>query len=168
MKRTKEQNRILYSLLNRLGIDESVKAILVYNYTGGRTEHSSEMTMAECDAMIKDLRAELEKKEYSKEGKERQYLRRKVFKLFYELGWINSDMTNVEKIGIINDWLEKKTKFKRNLNGLSKAELEILIRQLRAIRRIYEEKRKKGGRIIVIKTDNVFIPAPTGGMICLN
>jgi len=54
-KRTKQQNRDLYFYLNRLSW-QLYKADLVSSYTGGRTEHSSQMTFQECKSLIDYLK----------------------------------------------------------------------------------------------------------------
>ena len=53
-KRTLNQNRRLYWLLNELGLKESV-ADLVSDETGGRTTHTSELTFIECMNLIRRL-----------------------------------------------------------------------------------------------------------------
>lgn len=53
-KRTLNQNRKLYWLLNRLNLKESV-ADLVADETGGRTTHTSELTFIECMNLIRRL-----------------------------------------------------------------------------------------------------------------
>ena len=53
--RTKAQNSIIHSLLGRFGFKSEDKAELVYDITGGRTEHSSEMSFAEAEQMINRL-----------------------------------------------------------------------------------------------------------------
>lgn len=57
MKRTKEQNKILYTLLAKNKIDLEHKADLVNAFTNGRTDKSSEMTYMECQNMIKYLKS---------------------------------------------------------------------------------------------------------------
>ena len=53
-KRTLNQNRRLYWLLNELGLKESV-ADLVSDETGARTTHTSELTFIECMNLIRRL-----------------------------------------------------------------------------------------------------------------
>ena len=53
-KRTLNQNRRLYWLLNELGLKDSV-ADLVSDETGGRTTHTSELTFIECMNLIRRL-----------------------------------------------------------------------------------------------------------------
>jgi len=55
MKRTAAQSKRLYALLSKLGIDAETKSELIYNYTQGRTIHSSELTIDECDKLIRQL-----------------------------------------------------------------------------------------------------------------
>lgn len=53
-KRTLNQNRRLYWLLNELGLKDSV-ADLVSDETNGRTTHTSELTFIECMNLIRRL-----------------------------------------------------------------------------------------------------------------
>ncbi len=141
-KRTTTQNRILYSLLSSLGISDDNKAVLVAEYTNGRTEKSSEMSYNECQQLIDDLQRE-ERKNRNEEYKKLNRLRRKVFVEFYELGWLSQEATNGEKTAKINAFLTSRTKFgKSDINKLTEAELSKLITQLRTIKRQIAEKEK--------------------------
>ncbi len=178
MKRTNSQNRRLYGLFGRLGIDEDTRKAMVLNVTRGRTEHTSEMTVDEAKTLIEILSAELRRAKKT-QYEEANRLRRKVFKLFYELGWIDSAMTNEEKRAIISNWIIQRTKTgKKDLNQLKTDELNAVIRQLRAIKRNYEEKKRQREQEVekimwaksgqAVKIEGPFALLPTGQVICLN
>ena len=63
-KRTLNQNRRLYWLLNELGLKDSV-ADLVSDETNGRTTHTSELTFIECMNLIRRL------EQYTRKAQER-------------------------------------------------------------------------------------------------
>lgn len=50
--RTKQQNSVLHKLLGDFSFTADDKAEMVFDITGGRTEHSSEMSVDECNRMI--------------------------------------------------------------------------------------------------------------------
>jgi hypothetical protein len=55
MKRTVVQNRAIHALCGKLHIDPEVKADLAFQFSGGRTEHTSELTYSECVNLITEL-----------------------------------------------------------------------------------------------------------------
>lgn len=61
MKRTLSQNKKLYKLLNNTG-SIRYKNELILQYTNGRTEHSSQMSVDECAQLIKKLEEVYEQK----------------------------------------------------------------------------------------------------------
>ncbi len=139
MTRTKAQNKQLYGLLSKLGINADTKEMLVLEYTEGRTCKSSEMEYRECNNLIASLQAELKKRNRQKADL-LQTQRRNVFKLMYDIGFIDGRMTTRKKMAVINAWIENKTAFKTDLNNLSFEQLTKLIKQLQAVRRIYNER----------------------------
>jgi len=142
MKRTAQQNRILHSLLSELSISNENKENMVFSYTGGRTEHSSEMTQAECQAMINELER-MAGKAKERQNKLKQTLRRNIFKLMYDLGYLNATMSSAEKLAVINRWTYKMLHIDKHLNYLSIDELRKVINQLQAVRRNYDKQTKK-------------------------
>jgi hypothetical protein len=57
--RSAAQNKRLHVLLGQLKFDDEAKADAVFEYTGGRTQHSSEMSRHECQALIDWLDSKL-------------------------------------------------------------------------------------------------------------
>ncbi len=139
MKRTKQQNKRLHKLLGELQIDAENKAQMVSSFTKGRTEHTSEMYYAEAQRMIEKLEEMSNKTQERQENELKQRLRRSVFRLMYDIGFLNSSMTNVDKIAEIHAFMRRKTKFQRHFNNLTTDELTTLINQLQAIRRNYQQ-----------------------------
>ncbi len=148
MIRTIGQNKRLYQLLNQLGIDEEMKADLVYDFTYGRTDKSSEMEYRECNNLIGKLDEQIQTIKTRKANKRitndrLQKMRRNIFKLMYDIGQIDVSMSTNEKLLVINNWIEKKQKLNKHLNQLSFEELSKFINQLQAVRRNYVEQEEK-------------------------
>lgn len=148
MYRTITQNKQLHGLLAKLQIGADIKANMILQFTQGRTDKSSEMSVDECKFMIGALNRQWQDMKGQKSAK-RQYngieqdLRRKVFKLFYDIGFISSSDNTQRKLFVINSWIGKKTQFEKTLNELNETELNSCIKQLYTVRRIYEERQKK-------------------------
>lgn len=139
MKRTNAQNKRMYQLFSKLGIDADLKAELVLQFSNSRTEKSSELLLHEAGSLIRALEAKWEKRQrMANDIKQRR--RREVFKLSYDIGFINNRMTTAEKLNKINGFIAHRAKSVKHLNELSEAELDKLIKQLRAVRRNYTDE----------------------------
>lgn len=110
MLRTKEQNKQLHLLLGNLGLMDS-KAWLVSEYTNGRTERSSEMSVGEAAELIKALNDAGDRK------------RKRVISHLAEAGYVKNGRPDMEAI---NKWVLQQ-KFKKPLNAHSDSELSSLI-----------------------------------------
>lgn len=55
IQRTNKQNSALHDLLGKHGFTNDDKAEMVFDFTNGRTEHSSAMSFDECNRMIERL-----------------------------------------------------------------------------------------------------------------
>lgn len=86
MKRTAAQNKALHGLLTKLNIADEHKAELVLSFTEGRTEHSSEMTYAECQLFIQWCQSQAREEE-----DKCQRMRRKVLAICHDLQWYKCD-----------------------------------------------------------------------------
>lgn len=84
MKRTATQNRRLYGLLNELGISADIRAGLASDFSGGRTEKTSELTIDECNNLIGSLNAEKQRRKQSADQRT-QRLRRSLIACIYDL-----------------------------------------------------------------------------------
>jgi hypothetical protein len=148
MKRSGKQNKLLYGLIGELGITDEAKADMVYQYTGGRTEKSSEMEYLECEELISKLYA-LRREQYEASRHERQNestlngMRRMIFRLMYDSGLLEPTLPNPEKVGVINRFLSTRSNINKTLNELNIDELTRVINQLQAVRRNYAEMEKK-------------------------
>ncbi len=146
MKCTTRQNKMLHFLLNRLGIDDGTRHDMMFNFTGGRTTSSTELTKEECSILIEKLLSILDndgKKQDRLLKDLKQKSRRTIFKLMYDCGFLDAGMNNAEKLTVINKWIANKTKFDGKLNDLNYKQLDSIIRQLQAIRRNYSESYSK-------------------------
>ena len=140
MKRTIPQNKRLYQLFGELGITGDIKADMVADFTNNRTEKSSEMTIAECNNLIRTLENNMRRQLRESDG-QRQKMRRQIFRLMYDIGVINSEMDNEQKIGIINTWIyHRMGQLDKKLNLLDVIELTKFITILQTVRRRYAER----------------------------
>ena len=123
MLRNSTQNKQLYLLLNKLGIDNELKQEIVYRLTNGRTIKSSEMNVQECQAMINELNAEPTMGKADK-------MRKKIISLFRKMGYLVNgkvDMVAVEA------WVEKYGYLHKSLNNYKYVELPKLVSQAEAV-----------------------------------
>ena len=159
MKRTEQQNKKFWKLINLLGINEDIKEELVYQFTGGRTIHSSEMTKEEMAELLKYLESILES--WKNENKQKQKKRRQIFRLFYELGWIDNNMSSADKMEKIQGFLRQRSGIDKDLNSLSLKELNKVIKQLHIIKNNYarQEEGRLSGPWYILRN---------GDKICLN
>jgi hypothetical protein len=142
MKRTLQTNKKLYALIGQLGIDNDTKIDMILSMSNGRTEHSSELSENEAQRLIDILESNIGKKQ-RKLAELEQQMRRNVFKLMYDIGLINTNMSNSEKLDYINNWIIGKLKIDKDLNSLTLNEIGSLIKQLQAVRRNYIDRSKK-------------------------
>jgi hypothetical protein len=142
MKRTIKTNKRLYGLFGSLGIDENTKIDMVMSMSEGRTEHTSELSESEAQKLIDILDGKIGQKQ-RKLAELSQQLRRNIFKLMYDIGLINANMENAEKLEYINNWINGKLKLNKDLNALTFDELTSLIKQLQAVRRNYVQKSQR-------------------------
>jgi len=114
----------------------SEKDMLVYQYTNGRTQHSSEMHMHECQSLINFLSAKQGAQQVTVAGRsagkndvfKRDRMRKKILSICHELNWETPegavDFPRLEK------YLEKYGyKHKTNLNSYTTEELPTLVTQ---------------------------------------
>ena len=139
MLRTTSQNKRLYGLMSKLGINADTKESLVWEFTNGRTGKSSEMEYRECNNLISSLQDEFNTRNRQKADL-MQKQRRNIFKLMYDCGLIDGNMNSEQKVSVINKWIKNKQNTDKTLNELSFDELLKLIKQLQAVRRRYNEK----------------------------
>lgn len=131
MIRTLEQNAVLHKLLGELGIEPELKSELVFQYTNGRTERSSQMNVEECQALINHLNHIKKEVRPDKEDK----MRKKILSICHEMNW----KTPQGKIDWdrLNNWMLKYGYLKKRLNEYSFTELPTLVTQFESLLRTY-------------------------------
>jgi len=124
IQRTAKQNAQLYSLMNKLSITEEIKNDMVWNATGGRTTHTSELTREECQNLIESL-----KKEVVKNIKEHQcdIMRKKIIGKLADMGYVTRE--GKADMPRIYAWVEKYGYLHKHLNKYTYAELPLLVSQ---------------------------------------
>lgn len=133
--RTTEQNKELHVLLSRLGLDIEAKEALVYEHTRHRTIRSSEMTVRECDALLRNLRALA--KNNTDDIRDRK--RKRVIAHLAEAGYVNPD-GSPDMVGI-HQWVRRQ-KFKKQFNDHTSTELSALIFAADRVRQHALDRRK--------------------------
>lgn len=121
MKRTNNQNRQIYALLNQTGLLEQ-KENLVHTYTDGRTHRSSEMYSNEADDLIHYL------ENYKKASKDKSdTMRKKILHYAHLLKWENADgKVNMNKV---DSWCIKYGYKHKALQDHTTEELTMLVSQ---------------------------------------
>lgn len=129
MTRTKQQHRVLFALLARLGLT-ATRAKLAEQYSDGRTSKTSKLTVSECQLLIDDLQGQVPSPKTGKQVSPVVLKKRRIaFALFGKLGWtVNAG----EKLDYtrVNNWMLTHSHAKKELNKYSSKELGKLIGQL--------------------------------------
>ncbi len=125
--RTLAQNKRLYQLLNTLRLNnDDAKAGLAFSYSNQRTDKTSELTVAECDELIKHLEGQIAQTDLITIKKKRS----KVLFLAVKAGMGEAKKVNYAKF---NAFMLNKSVCKKPLVDYSSAELDKLITQLNQI-----------------------------------
>ena len=125
MKHSPVLHKKLYALYKQNGLTEQRREI-VLQFTGGRTDNSSEMTEKEIIALINALQTP----KTATGSKERAI--KKLFHLCHLYGWQKFDPEkgkDVVDVDSLNAWLVKYGKFHKELNSHTPAELGKVITQ---------------------------------------
>lgn len=127
---SQSQLKRLHVLLNQAGKVEQ-KAELVLKFSKGRVESSTKLSEPEYRALIEYL-----EKEVSKEFLKKQRMRKKLFWLCYELGWISghSHEQRSLNIEIVKGIVAKLGYAKKALDLYTSAELSKLVSQFESIK----------------------------------
>jgi hypothetical protein len=130
MKATYQQLTKIHMLLTQLQLLDEKKN-LVMQFTNRRATSSKDMTKAEAAALIGALSQDSQRDEYNPCDR----MRRKVFALAYEAGFIYGDTPEDKSMNSakLNAWIMEKGTVKKTLNKMSKAELIKTINQFEQI-----------------------------------
>ncbi len=121
-KRTKKQNTILHALMGKLRINEDLKKDMVYDFTNGRTIHTSEMSIKEADEMIRFLRSEINKNDREFQS---DRMRKKIIAKFVDMGYVTKE--GKADMPRIYAWVEKYGYLHKHLNKYTYEELPKLV-----------------------------------------
>ena len=139
MIRTKQQSRAIYSLLNKLNIDDSSKESIVLSFTNNRTTHTSELNYNEAAELIKSLNNELQKNNNSDFWKGDK-MRKRIFSLCYTYNWtIFKNRKEIVDIERLNRWMIKYSYLKKPLNKYKYSELPELVSQFEKVVKTFIE-----------------------------
>jgi hypothetical protein len=129
MNHSLQLHKKLYSTYREKGLTENRREI-VYSFTGGRTDNSSDLSTSEIVRLISSLNSGAE----SQSQKPRKDSRtiNKLFSLCYMYGWKNFDeekQKDTVDIDKLNAWLTKYGKYHKTLKEHSPYELGIVTSQ---------------------------------------
>ena len=126
-------HRKIYSVYKDKGLTEERRNI-VYNFTNGKTDNSSELSTNEIIQLIKSLENFV-----GNENKPQKRVSKTINKLFalcYDYGWKNFDVEKdkfVVDVEALNNWLLKYGKYHKKLNDHSPYELGIVTSQFEKV-----------------------------------
>lgn len=125
---TVPQNKQLHGLLYQTGMTTQ-KRNLVFGFTNGRTEHSSEMLTTEADELIKYLKSQDNTVEAANK------MRRKIIAMCHRLHWT----TEPGKVDMkrLDNWCRDKSYLKKGLNDYTYNELPKLVSQFTELYKYY-------------------------------
>lgn len=148
---TTGQNRRLYQLLNQTG-QVHFKAELVASFTGGRSLSSKDLTPNEARELIAHLERQVvaePKKPVEIPDSPSQRMRKKIFALCYQMGYIYGEKPEDKKMNqaIVLRMVERNGYLKpKPLNSYSESELVQLVSQFEAMQR---NNNKQAARVLV-------------------
>lgn len=115
----------IYTLFSRAGItDKDTQRDVIAGFTGGRTEHTSQMKPAEAANLVRYLETTARK---SPEVR----MRRKIIHLAHLIGW--KDKAGKANTARIDNWCIKYGQFHKPLNDHSYKELVKLLTQFEQV-----------------------------------
>jgi hypothetical protein len=134
--RTNSQNKLLHYLLGKLNIGQEVKEDLVYQFTNGKAKSSSEMSKEECQSLINHLNHLKRETRLAPSGQKtfsspEDRMRKKILSICHEMNWKKDD--GRIDMNRVNDFCEKRGKYKKKLDAHTSEELRILITQFEKV-----------------------------------
>ena len=133
MNHSPQLHKKLYSTYKEKGLTENRREI-VYSFTGGRTDNSSDLTTSEIVRLINSLNNGAESQS-QKPPKESRTIN-KLFSLCYIYGWKKFDQEKQKDtvdIDKLNAWLTKYGKYHKALKEHSPYELGIVTSQFEKV-----------------------------------
>ncbi|MDT8346514.1 MAG: hypothetical protein RQ756_01830 [Flavobacteriaceae bacterium] len=127
----------LMTLLNKLGINNDLRREMIHNFTHGRTSSARELSNKELNLMCTKLKSELNVLESD------LLVRRKrsvILAIATRVG-----IKEVNHWAKFNRWMLKSSILHKELHAYNLEELELLMKQFRAIEANYEKSAKKAG-----------------------
>ena len=132
--RTPAQNKALFGLFSRLGMDETDRHQLASQVSGGRTQRTSQLTAAEADTLLRILQAANPLWQSSADR-----MRKKIIAMAHDLGWHHYSPSKgrfVADMARIDQWCQTFSQAKKGLNAHTEDEMPQLVSQFE---RMYSE-----------------------------
>jgi len=144
--RTAAQNKRYYALVNQLKIDKETARMIVLQYSGARTEHTSELTKVEMQEVIGMLEQQTTGGRYTAKPKAQatgqdeasrdDRMRKRILSMCYEKGWTVWHPTkkrDVADMNALHTWCINYSYLHKALNAYSYSELPMLISQFEKV-----------------------------------
>lgn len=141
-KITKEQIKMLHVLYRRCGMDKEAHQCTLLEFTGQRTNSTSDLTFSEARELILKLSGTNDEKNQQKAKK----IVKDIYFLSLQISFLNKDFASDDpderkmNYAKINAFCRQRSKARKNLTVMSLRELEEVKKQLEAIAR-----KEKGG-----------------------
>lgn len=143
--RTPGQNKVFHSLCNQLKLDTDTKAVIAYQFSVGRTEHTSELTKDEMREVIETLEQQIadnndkiaSRKQPATRNQPTDFergdrMRKRILSMCYENGWTvynGAKGKHVVDMDHLNEWMVKYSYLHKPLNSYTYNELGPLVTQ---------------------------------------
>lgn len=142
--RTLHQNHHLHRLLAEANLTAE-KAALATEFSQGRTARSSELTMAECQALIRHLENGLGLAAPAPTPEQQaatDRMRRKIISLAHDMRW-HEPGTQRADMARVNGWCQARGFGKKQLNQYTLDELRKLVSQFKIVHKKYMDELAK-------------------------
>lgn len=136
-KITPQQIKALHAQFRSMGLDETDRHGFIREYTDGRTEHTSELTMQEAKTLLSRLGQE----KTERNRQEARKLVRQIFSLSFRISFLNKDFPNDTPEDFemnkakINVFCRTRSKFRKPITEMTLEELKEVKRQFEALAR---------------------------------
>jgi hypothetical protein len=141
MLRTDNQNRQMWALINRLGLDKEQVEDFVYQYTNARTSSTKDMIIPECQAFINHLNNLVANAPVDPNFEKANKMRRKIISICYEMGWTNPRTGKID-MQKVNNFCTNRTFDHKPLNDYTISELPKLVTQFEKVLKSFYDAKK--------------------------
>lgn len=133
---SKEKIKAVNACLAAKGLMEDKKE-LIRQFTLGRTDRSSELTMEEANELLAMMNKNILP---SPEQLRADKMARNIIAMARELGWVKRKSDGTSDYAVLDNWMLNKSYLQKKLNRYSYEELPKLVSQFKAVYEYYLKK----------------------------